>query len=82
MTLEPFVIPALSLIGGGLGAYVGMRAAIVRLETQMADVRTEIERLRERCDELIQDLVRLAGRVEHLEDRRQLRESRLEKHRS
>jgi chromosome segregation ATPase len=77
MTLEPLLIPLLSLLGGGVGAYVGMRAAIVRLETQMADVRTEIERLRERCDELIQDLAKLASRVERLEDRLALRESRM-----
>lgn len=37
------MIPALTLAAGLAGGYAGARGAIVRLETQMADVRARME---------------------------------------
>jgi hypothetical protein len=45
--VEPWVIPLTSLIiglaGGGMGAYIGMRIGLVRLEVYMEDAKTRLD---------------------------------------
>lgn len=67
--MEQWVVPVLSLVGGGAGAYLGMRMAITRLETQMIDARDEIRELRRRTHDHTNALLKLDGRVTALEDR-------------
>lgn len=40
-----WLIPVLTFISGIAGGFMGARGAIIRLETQMADVRTGLEKL-------------------------------------
>lgn len=43
-----FLIPLLSLMGGIFGAWVGVKVNIVKLETQMEDVRTRLDGVHKR----------------------------------
>lgn len=43
-----WIIPLLSLIGGIFGAWVGVKVNIVRLETQMEDVRKRVDGIHKR----------------------------------
>lgn len=53
----PFLIPLLSLIGGIFGAWVGVKVNIVRLETQMENVRERMESLHKRSHRYANDLL-------------------------
>lgn len=55
--MNDWVIPALTLAAGLAGGYAGARGAIVRLETQMADVRTRMEVLGKRVHRHNDDLI-------------------------
>lgn len=54
--MSDWVIPALTLAAGLAGGYAGARGAIVRLETQMADVRTRLDQLGKRMHRHNDDL--------------------------
>lgn len=52
-----FLLPILSLLGGIAGAWVGVKVNIVRLETQMEDVRERLENARTRLHRHSNDLL-------------------------
>lgn len=52
-----FLLPILSLLGGIAGAWVGVKVNIVRLETQMEDVRERLETARNRLHRHSNDLL-------------------------
>jgi len=52
-----FLLPILSLLGGIAGAWVGVKVNIVRLETQMEDVRERLESARSRLHRHNNDLL-------------------------
>lgn len=55
--MNDLVIPGLTLICGLAGGFAGARGAIVRLETQMADVLKRLETLGQRAHRHNDDLL-------------------------
>lgn len=52
-----WLIPVLTFISGIAGGFMGARGAIIRLETQMADVRTGLEKLNTKTNRHNDDLL-------------------------
>lgn len=78
MNWNELIAPLLSIVMGGVSAYLGVRVALVRLETQMANALDRLERLHRRTsvhgeDLLIHDM-EIGTVMEKLQMRREVRQ--------
>lgn len=55
--MPDWVIPVLTFISGIAGGFMGARGAIIRLETQMIDVRDRLDELHKRVNRHNDDLL-------------------------
>ena len=57
MTDLPWLIPVLTFLSGVAGGFMGARGAIIRLETQMVDVREGLKKLNDKVSRHNDDLL-------------------------
>lgn len=78
--MTPELIPVLSLlaavVGGIFGGWVGVKVAIVRLETQMEDVRTRVDGIHKRMHRHNDTLLIHDGEIEQAFNKLELRRVR------